>query len=347
MKKGVKIGLGAAGAAVALVVAGRLAVRRLRSRPDSEAGEPLGLLPPDDLGPVLSFDGADLAVRAAGPADAPAIVFAHGFSLDMTTWYYQWQALSDRYRCVIYDQRAHGRSGLSPADGYTIEAMGRDLKVVLDAAVGDRPTVLVGHSMGGASLMAFAKEFPEEFGARVQGAVFVDTWATDLVLAALGPVGDRIERALRPSVRSYLGDRDRAERLGGFVRRYGADLAFLVAWLTNFGPEASPSHVDHVSRIAAEQRPEVWVHTLASLVDVDLKDALANVKVPALVIAGDRDRITPPSSAEAVLKALPDARGVLLTRTGHVSQMERHRVVNDLLEDYLTRVLPVTQELVG
>ena len=68
-------------------------------------------LPPDDLGPVASFDGTELAVRAAGARDAPVLLFVHGFSLDMTTWHEQWVDLSVDFRCVLMDQRGHGRSG--------------------------------------------------------------------------------------------------------------------------------------------------------------------------------------------------------------------------------------------
>ncbi|HYZ11080.1 MAG TPA: alpha/beta hydrolase, partial [Actinomycetota bacterium] len=85
-----------AGTAAALVAAGvaaeRLAVRRIRGRHDPEADEPLGTLPPEDLGRVRSFDGTELRARAAGPADAPALVFVHGTTLDLTTWYYQWRS---------------------------------------------------------------------------------------------------------------------------------------------------------------------------------------------------------------------------------------------------------------
>jgi pimeloyl-ACP methyl ester carboxylesterase len=332
------VGLGVAAGTTALVLTERALVRHLRARADPEAQEPFGTLPPDDLGPVRAPDGTDLCVRAAGPDDAPALVFVHGFSLDLTSWYYQWQAFSDRYRCVLFDHRAHGRSGLPPSGDYSIEALGRDLRAVLDGAVPAGPAVLVGHSLGGATIMSFAEQFPEEFGTRIAGAVFLDTWASDIVLTALGAVGDRIERIVGPPLRALLGAPDRAERIRRLVQGRAGDLPFLIAWLTNFGPDASPSVVDHVARVATETPAEVWIHSLDALVRVDLREALANITVPSLVIAGDRDRITPPASAQQILERLPDARGILLTRTGHVSQMERPGLVNGLLAEYFDQV---------
>ncbi|MGH2652922.1 MAG: alpha/beta fold hydrolase [Actinomycetota bacterium] len=108
----------AAAVAAGVVVAQRAAARRLRGRPDHETGEDLGLLPEEDLGPVGSSDGTELAVRAAGPRGAPTLVFAHGFGLDMTTWHYQWTELAGRYRCVLFDHRATGGRG-SRAPGTT------------------------------------------------------------------------------------------------------------------------------------------------------------------------------------------------------------------------------------
>src|SRR5918996_3068052 len=97
------VGLTVAGVGAALV-AERLATRRMRARPDPETGELFGLQPPEDLGTVRSFDGTELTVRAAGPEGAPAVVFLHGVTLDLTTWYYQWRVFSERYRCVLFDQ---------------------------------------------------------------------------------------------------------------------------------------------------------------------------------------------------------------------------------------------------
>jgi len=339
--RNVAFGLGAAAFGAATTAVGvRVAARRLRARPDPEASEDLGTLPPDDLTPAVSFDGTELAVRAAGPEDAPAVVFSHGFSLDMTTWYYQWRHLSDRYRTVLFDHRGHGRSARPTSGDFSLRAMGRDIRAILDRAVPQGPAVLVGHSMGGMALLSFAEEFPEEFGTRVAGVVLADTAASDLVREALGDLGSRAERAIRPLLWRITGNVDRSDRVRRLVQQRGADLALLVARVTNFGPDASPSQVDHVSRLSASAPVEVWVHTARDLVDMDFREALANITVPALVIVGDRDILTPKGSAEALRDALPQGRAVAIARAGHVSMMERHRAFNQVLDDFLQEVLP-------
>ena len=335
------IGVGVAAAAAAgAVVAERAAVRRLRGRADPDAGEDLRELPAEQM-EVTSFDGTELHVRMAGPKDAPTLVFLHGFSLDMTTWHFQWKYFSDRFRCVLVDQRAHGRSSKPETADYSLAAMGKDIERVLDAAVPEGRAILVGHSMGGMALLSFAKQFPEEFGGRVAGAVFVDTAASDVLREIFGDWGSRIGGALRRVGDRYRERIELAERLRQRVRSMGADLSFLTAWVTNFGPDASPSHVEHVARISADTPVEVWVHAWRDLLELDLGQALEHVRVPSLVIVGDRDLLTPKVSAQAMRAALPDARAVVITRAGHISMLERHEVFNEVLEGYLDQMLAV------
>jgi len=328
----------AAGVAGA-VLAGRGSVRRHRTRPDPESGEAFWTLPEEDLGTIRSFDGTDLAVRAAGPLDAPTIVFSHGFTLDMTTWYYQWRELSDRYRCVLFDQRAHGRSGNPPGGDYSLDAIGRDLRAVLDRAVGSGPVVLVGHSMGGMGILSFADRYPDEFGERVRGVVLADTAASDLLRELLGTLGASLERRLRPFTDRVLFNPHRAERIQWAMDRWGRDLAFLIGRTTNFGPDASAAQIEYVTRISAGARVEVWTQMLRGLMELDLGRALEAVTVPALVIVGDRDAVTPKNSAVAMREALPDGRGYVITRAGHVAMFEQHAVFNDLLDGFLDEVL--------
>lgn len=326
---------GLAGAAAA----GRRSVRSHRRRPDPEAREPLGLLPPEDLGPIRSFDGTELSVRAAGPRGAPTIVFSHGITLDMTTWYYQWRAFSDRYRCVVFDHRAHGRSGLPPFGDLSLSAVARDLRAVLDHAAGEGPAVLVGHSMGGMAIASFAEQFPGEIGRRVAGVAFVDTAVSDLVREFMGAAGAALERRLRPLTERLLFDPVRAERLQRGMNRWGDDLAFLIGRATNFGPDASAAQVDHVTRISAGARIEVWTTMLGGLVEMDLGEALESISVPALVVVGDRDVVTPKTSARAIRDRLPDGRAFVVTRAGHMAMMEQHEIFNDLLGGFLEEVL--------
>jgi pimeloyl-ACP methyl ester carboxylesterase len=327
---------GAATLAGAALAAGKLMARRERRAPDPVAGEDFTELPPEDLSPVVSFDGTLIHVRAAGDPANPALVFVHGFSVDMTTWHYQWKELSDGYRCILVDQRGHGRSGKAANGDHSLAAMGRDLKAVIDAVVpADSPVVVLGHSMGGMTLLGLAETHPEVFGTRVVGAVFADTAAAELVRGAAGALGLRLV-AMAPGLGrrfAWTITRDRVRK-----RVTKSDLAYLVARMTNFGPKASPSMVEYVVDLSMRSPIEVWTDGVAALVEMDLRHAIRHVRCPALVVVGDLDRMTPPSSAIALKNELPRGRLMVMEGAGHMAPMERHEQFNELVRAFLPDV---------
>lgn len=329
-----------AAAAGAGVVAERYLLRRARARPDPARGEPLG----DRPGPerrVRSFDGTELAVHVVGPEGpdppGPTLVFVHGFSLDLTGWHYQWRWFSGRCPCVLYDQRGHGRSAAAPGGDYSFEALAQDLLAVLDAEVRG-PAVLVGHSLGGMAVLSLAALRPEVFGSRVVGAVLASTAAGPVVREVLGGLAARVGRFVLPSPRLLRRAPQAVYRIRARALRGNRDLAFLAVSLTNFGPGAPPSVVEHVARVAARIPAEVWTALALALAELDLSHALERVTVPALVLVGDRDRLTPVSSAVALARRLPRARLVVLPGAGHCAMLERPGEWNRAVEEFLEEV---------
>jgi pimeloyl-ACP methyl ester carboxylesterase len=321
----------------AAAAAGLYRVRRERRRPDPDRGEPLAERPGVEQR-IASFDGTELAVNVVGPASRLALVFVHGFSLNLTTWHYQWKRFAQDHRVVLYDQRGHGRSAPAAGGDYSLEALGRDLHAVLDATVAAGPAVVIGHSMGGMSILSLAAQFPDEFGTRVRGVVLTNTAASDLFRAMLGNLGARAGGFLFPAIRRLAANPERAYRLRSQALGRGADLAYLIARSTNFGPDASPALVDYLVSVAADTPAEVWTDVMTSLIELDLADAIEHVRVPALVVAGDLDRLTPPATALAIKRRLPEARMVVFRGTGHCPMLERHEQFNEVLSSFLGEV---------
>src|SRR5581483_6348197 len=190
-----RLGLAAAiaGAAGAAVVGGRAAqrhaVRRVRSNADPFVDEPLGKLHTEGI-EILASDGVPIHVEVDGDLDGElTIVFAHGFALCMDSFHFQRRELGDLGRLVFYDQRSHGTSGVSPREHCTIDQLGRDLYDVLHAVAPRGPVVLVGHSMGGMTILALADQHPELFGDRVAGVALLSTSTGEIAKALLGLPG--------------------------------------------------------------------------------------------------------------------------------------------------------------
>jgi pimeloyl-ACP methyl ester carboxylesterase len=239
----------------------RHAVRKARRGIDPERGEDLEERPGVEHR-VQSFDGTELAVNVVGADDAPTVVLIHGFSGDLTLWHFQWKELATRYRVVLYDQRGHGRSGPAAGGDYSMEALGRDVVAVLDAEAPTGPVALIGHSLGGMTILAFAERFPAAFGDRVRAVVLANTAAADVVKGVVGGLGIRAAQGLASSSLKLVSNRDRVYRLRARALGGRGDLAFAAARLTNFGPKAAASVVDHVAAVGPGRRwtcgPTSW-----------------------------------------------------------------------------------------
>ncbi|MFE9255058.1 alpha/beta fold hydrolase [Streptomyces sp. NPDC006879] len=359
---GAAIGVIAAGAAAGVAVE-RLTVgrgMRMKARLALDASGPYGTLR-GTPGKVRAEDGTELyyeveeADRHAGGAaprkkrlfgrKAPApvtVIFSHGYCLSQDSWHFQRAALRGVVRTVHWDQRSHGRSarGLAQADGepVTIDRLGRDLKAVIDAAAPEGPLVLVGHSMGGMTVMALGAQFPELVRDRVAAVALIGTSSGRLgeVTYGLPAAGMDAVRRILPGVLRALGsqaalvERGRqatADLFAGMIKRYSfgsGDVDPAVARFAERLIEATPIDV------VAEFYPAFQDHDKAESLGVF-------ASLPVLVLAGDRDVVTPAEHSVLIADLLPDAELVIVPDAGHLVMLEHPEVVTDRLADLLGR----------
>lgn len=347
MRRGLVAGVaGAVAVGVAAGVTGeRYLVGRARLRPDPEADQPFFGLPADRTCAVTADDGVRLHVEEVGPVDAPlTVVFCHGYTQEMAVWHYQRIALADdrRVRAVYWDQRSHGRSGRSSAEHSTIDWLGRDLAAVLSARAPSGPVVLVGHSMGGMTIMALADQHPQLFAdrrdGRVVGVMLIGTSTGKLaevtfgVPAAVGAVTRRVVPWLTRGMQRRPGVFERGRRLG-------TDLAFLIARHEGFGStDVSPALVEFVEKMTANTRVDVIAEFYDTFTTHDKLAALDVLRgVPTVVLVGSRDRITPRDHSQVIADALPDAHFVEVDGAGHMVQLEQPEQVTSALRALLRR----------
>jgi pimeloyl-ACP methyl ester carboxylesterase len=277
-------------------------------------------------------------------APAPVtVVFSHGYCLNQDSWHFQRAALRGVVRTVHWDQRSHGRSerGVSQAQDdvpVSIEQLGRDLKAVIDAAAPDGPIVLVGHSMGGMTVMALADECPELIRDRVVAVALVGTSSGRLgeVNFGLPVAGVNAIRRVLPGVLKALGQQAALVEKG---RRATADLFAGVIKRYSFASrDVDPAIVRFAERMIEGTPIDVVAEYYPAFNDHDKTEALAHfADLPVLVLAGVGDLVTPSEHSEAIADLLPDAELVLVPDAGHLVMLEHPEVVTDRLADLLTR----------
>src|SRR5579859_478131 len=320
---GLVVGASAATAG-AVVAAERIAISRLRAL-TSNGGERFGSLRGLEL-TVLADDGVPLHVEINGPDTAPVtIIFCHGYTVNQDCWHFQRRDLA-QHRLVFWDQRDHGRSGRSASGSASIDQLGADLKAVIDAAVpGPGPVILVGHSMGGMTIMALAVQHPGLFRSKVAGAVLISTAARGLEAGSPwmpAPIRPLLARAL-PGVLNGVAMGNR----GGLVergRRASADLAFLGTRLIGFGNgEVSPATVAFVEQMIRDTPIEVVARFCQALLTCDMRDSLPTLgRVPVVVMVGEKDRLIAPRLGIELAAGIPGAQLIWVSGAGHALILE-------------------------
>jgi len=335
---------GVAGLSAVSTAAGVSAAKALRNRKairDAYEGEDFALLEADRGCVVTTTDGIPLVVREVGPVTAPlTVVFAHGFCMRMGSFHFQRAALAERWgaqvRMVFYDQRGHGQSGAAPFDTYTVEQLGRDLETVLQVMVPRGPVVLVGHSMGGMTVLSHARQFPQHYGRRIVGVAIVSSAAEGV---ARSPLGEILRNPALEAVRFA------ARYVPNLVHRTrGATRSALRPILksASFGDhDISPSVVAFAEQMIHDTDIDTLVAFLHALEVHDESAALPVLAgIPTVIACGDRDLLTPVKNSEEMAAALPDSLLVIVPGAAHMVQMERPEVINDALVRLVERSTP-------
>ena len=309
--------LGVAAGTAAAVGAAAYATRRWAAAHDPTGGEPLRV-PEGREVKVETADGAVLEALVAGPDGAPTYVLSHCWTGDRRIWGPVACRLVDAgNRVVLYHQRGHAGS-VAGADGYTIEALGDDVRAVLEQ-LDLREVVLAGHSMGGMSVMSFATRHEAVLADRVRRVVLVATAASQ-VGAGRGELVDRVATKVLASRRVERAIRH--PRVGHVLVR------------GSVGPKPVLSHLQAVRDTFVATPAEARAGFFTAMCAMDLTEGLREVRVPVTVVVGTHDQLTPVRSARRIAECVTDARLEVLDGLGHMLPIEApDRITEILLED--------------
>ena len=282
---------------------------------------------------AVSADGARLHVEVHGPDGAPAVVLAHGWSCSTAFWAAQIRDLAADHRVIAYDQRGHGRSPANPV--CSADALADDLEAVLAAtlAPGEK-AVLAGHSMGGMTLMAAAgrDRFREHTGA----VLLCSTGSSRLVAESL-VVPMRAGRSRTWLTRKVLGSRAPLGPVTPVARR--------ILKYATMGPGSAPGMVEACARIVHACPRKVryaWSRVLDTL---DLDHRVRELSVPAAVVVGTADRMTPVVHARSLVAALPNCVGSTeLPGLGHMTPVEAPALVVTRIRELVSTYVRIQQK---
>ncbi|MGA3065785.1 MAG: alpha/beta fold hydrolase [Tepidisphaeraceae bacterium] len=237
----------------------------------------------------------------------PPVVLLHGFPLDGRVWAGPLELLSSTRRVIVPDLPGFGKS---PTRGsFTIESLAEDLHALL-MRIGALPCVLAGLSMGGYVSQSFAAKFADD----LRGLILVDT---------------------RSSADTDQGKQSRNDMIE-LAKTKGSAAVAEQMMPRMLGPTASRELSDQLSEIMNDCPAQTIEHACAAMRDrPDFSAMLANLKLPALIIVGQSDALTPPAVAEAIHGSIPGSALSIIPNAGHMTPMEQPAEVAAAIRKFL------------
>ena len=272
---------------------------------------------------LIRPDGTKIHAEIYGSADAPTLVFTHGWGTSSAEWYYAKRHLSDRFRLIVWDLPGLGFSTQPANRDFALEKMASDLHSVLSLADGKR-VVLIGHSIGGMINLTFCRLYPELIGTQVGGIVQLDTSYTNPVKTTNG---SGFSQAIQKPVAEPL--------LHGMI--FLSPLVRLMNWLSyqnglaqiqnaesSFAGSETRGQIDFVSRYMFESSPAVVARGTLAMFHWDATPVLPHVNAPVLILVGQQDTTTLPSASEYMQRSMPHAELKLVNPSAHYGLLEQN-----------------------
>jgi 3-oxoadipate enol-lactonase len=261
---------------------------------------------------TIVINGRDVRYLESG-AGQP-LVLVHAFPLNADQWRPQLERLPEGWRALAPDLRGFGGPRLDDDQPITMDDYATDVSAFMDALDIDR-AVIGGLSMGGYIAFAFVRRFP----ARMTGLILADTRSTaDTAEGVRGRLallerlrGDGPPAVGRDLIPKLLGPTSLATR---------RTLEAVVAELIERNDAAGIAAAIHALIGRPDSTPD-----------------LKRIRVPALIVVGDEDTITPPSDAEAMHLAIDGSEIAVLPKAGHLSNLETPDEFSAVLADFLRR----------
>jgi pimeloyl-ACP methyl ester carboxylesterase len=256
--------------------------------------------------PFVNIEG--VRIHYAADPDPPemghiTLVLIHGSGGSHEVWSHQLESMSGAFNVVAPDLPGHG---LSEGMGEQEISRYADWIRRFTKTLGAVPLVIGGHSMGGAVAIELCLRPPR----RLVGAVLIGTGARLRVM---------------PDIFTFL-QKDR-QAYEGIIRQYG------------FSQKTAEAVKEAYFQISRKTNPLVTLGDFRACNGFDRMESLGEIKVPALIVVGAEDRLTPPKYAQYLHEKLSESRLEVIADAGHAVMLEQPGELNRKLEEFLVEIL--------
>jgi 3-oxoadipate enol-lactonase len=276
----------------------------------AEAGVPVSA-------PSKTRDGR-FSYEAAGDSSLPSLIFLHGIGGAARAWRSQIEFFSGNFRAVAWDMPGYG--GSAPLASVSIATLADALQDFLQG-IGASAPILVGHSIGGMIVQQWLTRHPVA--------------ARAVVLAQTSPAFGKADGDWQTSfIEARLGPLDRGETMTSLAPTLVKDLV---------GDHPDAAGMEVAQRCMASVPEASYRASMLALLGFDQRHALADIKVPTLVLSGSKDKNAPAAMMAKMAGYIPSAQYVELDGTGHLVNLERPAAFNAALDRFLQATIAQSQ----
>jgi pimeloyl-ACP methyl ester carboxylesterase len=273
---------------------------------------------PESIMNQKSAESMETSLAFVDHGEGPVLLLVHGFPLDHTMWQFQIDELSDAFRVIAVDLPGFG--GSEPLDSSESDTSIRDyadaLNSLLDQLGIDEPITFCGLSMGG----YIGWQFLQHHRNRVSALIACDTRAA--------ADDEKTARGRRLMAAHIATDGSASIAPGMASKICGATTA-----------ERQPEIIQwSVDTISATDPQSIATGQLAMADRPDATEWLTQIDVPALLIVGQEDQITPPAEMRAMADRIPGSKFVEIPHAGHLTPMENSVAFNEAVRAFLRSV---------
>jgi 3-oxoadipate enol-lactonase len=259
-----------------------------------------------------SVQCGDVTLSTVDRGQGSPLVLVHGFPLDHSMWQSQIDGLADCCRVLALDLRGFGQSTVTPGT-VTMQQMADDIAALLDGLQISEPVTFCGLSMGG----YVAWQFALRHASRLRRLILCDT------------------RAIADTPEAAEGRRKTAAKVLAEGAAVVAD-SMLPKFFAPSTVEKKPHLLEATRQVILRTHPEGIAAALRGMAQrPEVTSRLVDIKVPALVICGQHDVISPPGEMRQIAEQLPQARYVEIADAGHMAPLEQPEDVNAAIRQFL------------
>lgn len=256
-------------------------------------------------------DGLSFNVRIEGPQRAPAVVLHHPLATNLSYWDELAAVLSPSHRVLRFDARGHGLSD-APAGRYDFATLAADVVGLMDL-VGINKAAFVGLSMGG-------------MVGQHLGVLHADRFNSLAIVSATSRIAD--------DARSLWVDRVVVARAQGMASQVAPAM---VRWVTDATRTNNPALITRFTRMIETTPLEGYAGWCGAIEHLNMTDKLPTIRLPTLVVVGDKDPATPVAASETIHNGIPGSRLVILPGVSHMLSSEDPAAFHSALLPFLAQ----------